>query len=148
MARERQKREERREWDFLVAMYSPEIANIMPDIHHLDSRAFALYKAFYNLDTLRFEGSMLAVDALMSDEPHLRGVGARVWLCGLKAAAYNGLEGRILFEDMTGPRPRQAQDVRIAVKLDNGQPPIKVKLRNLKYYCTPPQAVPIAPTGT
>ena len=52
------------------------------------------------MDTLEFEGSMLAVDALMSDEPHLRGIGARVRLHGLSMAAYNGLEGRIRFEVM------------------------------------------------
>ena len=133
MARERQRREERREWDFLVTMYSPADANIFPEIHHLDHEAFAYYKHFYNLDTLRFEGSMLHVDALFSGEPHLRGVGARVWLHGLNRTAYNGHSGRILFEIITEPRPQQANDVRIAVQLDNGEPPIKVRLRNLKY---------------
>ena len=71
---------------------------------------------------------MLEVDALMSDEPHLRGVGARVQLVGLRATAFNGLEGKILFED--------THSKRIAVQLNNGNPPIKVKLQNLEYWNT------------
>ena len=83
MAQERQRREERREWDFLTAVYSAEDANICPCLQPLDMKAFALFKLGYNMDRLQFEGSILAVDALMSDEPHLRGIGARVKLCSL-----------------------------------------------------------------
>ena len=125
MAQERQRREERREWDFLAAVYSAEDANICPYIQPLDMKAFALFKAGYNMDRLQFEGSMLAVDALMSDEPHLRGIGARVKLSGLRATEFNGLEGRILSEDRASSR--------IAIQLDNGKQ-VNVKLKKLKYH--------------
>jgi hypothetical protein len=117
---------ERRELDFLTAMYTKEKAMIFPAIHRLDRPAFRKWVHGYNMRTFTFEGSMLEIDALMSDEPHLRGVGARVQLHGLTSASHNGLEGRILFEDRVSKR--------IAIQLDDGRPPIKVRLHNLKYY--------------
>jgi len=145
LAFERQRREERREWDFLCAVYSLEDANNSPCIHPLDRAAYAEYKKGYNLDCLRFDGSMLAVDALMSDEPHLRGIGARVMLSGLEAAesiedasishavrqlrgleaaALNGRKGRIIFEEIAA----DPHKFKITVKLDSGQL-VKVPLR-------------------
>lgn len=155
LAAERQKREERRQWDFLCAVYTPEEADAIPYIHQDDRAAYAEYKAHYNLNCLRFEGSMLAVDALMSDEPHLRGIGGRVKLRKLEvvelngrelrghhAAALNNLEGRIIFEDPptfsdTLPPSSLRSDRTITVQLDPKQSAtgnVKVSLKKLVYH--------------
>ena len=88
-------RVERRTLDFMLAVYE-DIADDVSYIHDEERKAFDLYCTGYNMETRRFEGSILAVDAAMSEEPHFRGVGARVRLCGLTSVVFNGLKGHIM----------------------------------------------------
>jgi hypothetical protein len=56
-----EKREQQREWDFLVAVYGEQQANLMAVMHPLDMQAFSLYIRGYDMWTCEFTGDMKAV---------------------------------------------------------------------------------------
>jgi hypothetical protein len=65
-----EEREQQREWDFLVAVYGEQQANVIGSMHPLDMHAFSLYIRGYDMWRCDFKGDMEAViEALEKSNP-------------------------------------------------------------------------------